>query len=101
VRARLAGQPPPAPFRYVDKGNLATIGRMKAVGEIKGLHLSGTTAWLGWLFVHLLYLTGLQNRILVFVRWTVSFLTRGRGARLITGGADEPEGLSAEAPPTG
>jgi NADH:quinone reductase (non-electrogenic) len=92
IRARLAGRPAPGPFRYVDKDNLATIGRMKAVGEIKGLRLSGTIAWLGWLFIHLFYLTGLQNRILVFIRWTVSFLTRGRGARLITGGPDEPEG---------
>lgn len=91
IRARLAGTPPPPPFRYVDKGNLATIGRMKAVGEIKGLRLSGTIAWLGWLFIHLFYLTGLQNRFLVFTRWTVSFFTHGRGARLITGGDDEPE----------
>lgn len=89
IRARLAGDAPPKPFRYTDKGNLATIGRMKAVGEIRGVRLSGTAAWLGWLFVHLFYLTGLQNRFLVFVRWTVSFLTRGRGARLITGGPDE------------
>ena len=90
VRRRLAGEPAPKPFHYIDKGNLATIGRMKAVGEIKGLHLSGTVAWLGWLFIHLFYLTGLQNRVLVFIRWTVSFLTRGRGARLITGeGHDE------------
>jgi NADH dehydrogenase len=91
LRARLAGAPAPAPFRYADMGYLATIGRMKAVGEFKGLRLSGTIAWLGWLFIHLFYLTGLQNRFLVFVRWTVSFLTRGRGARLITGGDDEPE----------
>ena len=85
VRRRLAGQPAPGPFHYVDKGNLATIGRMKAVGEIKGMRLSGTIAWLGWLFVHLFYLNGLQNRLLVFIRWTVSFMTHGRGARLITG----------------
>ena len=87
VRARLAGTAAPTPFHYVDKGNLATIGRMKAVGEIRGVQLSGTIAWLGWLFIHLFYLTGLQNRIIVFIRWTVSFLTRGRGARLITGEA--------------
>ncbi len=90
IRARRSGAEPPKPFRYVDKGNLATIGRMKAVGEIKGLRLSGTIAWLGWLFIHLLYLTGLQNRVLVFVRWTFSFLTRGRGARLITGRRGRP-----------
>jgi NADH dehydrogenase len=90
VSRRLAGQPVPPPFHYVDKGNLATIGRMKAVGEIRGLRLSGTMAWLGWLFIHLFYLIGLQNRFLVFIRWTGSFITRGRGARLITGeGQDE------------
>ena len=89
IRRRLAGDAAPSPFRYADKGNLATIGRMKAVGEIKGLPLSGTIAWLGWLFIHLFYLTGLQNRVLVLIRWTVSFLTHGRGARLITGGENE------------
>jgi NADH dehydrogenase len=72
------------PFRYVDKGNLATIGRSKAVADIKGLHLSGFVAWAAWLLVHLFYLIGFQNRILVLVRWTFSFLTHGRGARLIT-----------------
>ncbi len=90
IRARLDGAEPPGPFRYTDKGNLATIGRRRAVGEIRGARLSGTIAWLGWLFVHLLYLTGLQNRLIVFIRWTISFLTRGRSARLITGGADDP-----------
>jgi NADH dehydrogenase len=91
VAARLDGDRPPGPFRYHDKGNLATIGRMKAVGLIRGVPLSGTVAWLGWLFIHLFYLTGLQNRVLVFIRWTVSFLTRGRGARLITGADHDPE----------
>jgi NADH dehydrogenase len=62
---------------------------MKAVGEIKGMHLSGTMAWLGWLFIHLFYLIGLQNRVLVFIRWTGSFITKGRGARLITGEGDD------------
>ncbi len=85
IRRRIAGKTPPKPFHYVDKGNLATIGRLKAVGEVKGLQLSGTSAWLGWLVIHLFYLTGLQNRVIVFIRWTVSFLTHGRGARLITG----------------
>jgi NADH dehydrogenase len=88
VKARLAGAEPPGPFRYKDKGNLATIGRLRAVGVIGGVQLTGLMAWLGWLTVHLFYLTGLQNRILVFIRWTISFLTRGRGARLITG--EEP-----------
>jgi NADH:ubiquinone reductase (H+-translocating) len=97
IRARLAGAPPPGPFTYTDKGNLATIGRRRAVGEIRGVRLSGTIAWLGWLFIHLFYLTGLQNRVIVFIRWTVSFLTHGRGARLITGGAEDPVASPASA----
>jgi NADH:ubiquinone reductase (H+-translocating) len=83
IEARLRGATP-SPFRYRDKGNLATIGRAKAVADIKGLQLSGVVAWVTWLFVHLFYLIGLQNRLLVFIRWTISFVTRGRGARLIT-----------------
>jgi NADH dehydrogenase len=82
VRDRLRGQQPP-PFRYRDKGNLATIGRAKAVADIKGLQLSGLFAWLTWLLVHLFYLIGFQNRLLVFIRWTISFVTRGRGERVI------------------
>jgi NADH dehydrogenase len=83
------------PFHYRDKGNLATIGRNRAVADIKGLHLSGRLAWLTWLFVHLFYLIGLQNRLLVFIRWVVSFVTHGRGARLITGMPGRPEQGSA------
>jgi NADH dehydrogenase len=83
IRERLKGREP-APFRYRDKGNLATIGRAKAVADIKGLQLSGFIAWLTWLLVHLFYLIGLQNRLLVFTRWLISFVTRGRGERLIT-----------------
>ena len=71
------------PFHYVDKGNLATIGRSHAVAEIKGLQLSGFLAWLTWLGVHLVYLIGLQNRLLVLLRWMFSYVTRGRGARII------------------
>jgi NADH dehydrogenase len=83
VRDRLAGRPP-APFRYHDKGNLATIGRAAAVADLRGLHLSGFPAWVTWLGVHLFYLVGFQNRLLVLIRWAFSFATRGRGARLIT-----------------
>ena len=83
VRARLSAREP-APFKYRDKGNLATIGRGAAVADIKGLKLGGHLAWLTWLFVHLWYLVGFQNRVLVFIRWTASFATHGRGARLIT-----------------
>jgi NADH:ubiquinone reductase (H+-translocating) len=84
VRRRIAGKPV-KPFRYIDKGNLATIGRARAVAEIKGLHFGGAFAWLLWLGIHIFYLIGFQNRILVLTRWGFSFLTRGRGARLMTG----------------
>ena len=83
VRARLQGGAAP-PFRYFDKGNLATIGRAAAVADVKGLKLSGFLAWITWLVVHLFYLVGFQNRLLVMIRWSISFATRGRGARLIT-----------------
>ena len=83
IRERLA-QRQPGPFRYRDKGSLATIGRARAVADIKGLQLSGFVAWATWLFVHLFYLIGLQNRLIVFIRWTWSFASHGRGARLIT-----------------
>jgi NADH:quinone reductase (non-electrogenic) len=78
----LAGKPSRS-FHYTDKGNLATIGRAKAVADIKGIHLSGAIAWVTWLAVHLWYLVGFQNRLLVFTRWAFSFVTHGRGARLI------------------
>ena len=84
VRERLRSRETP-PFRYRDKGNLATIGRAAAVAEIKGLRLSGFLAWITWLVVHLWYLVGFQNRLLVVVRWSFSFVSHGRGARLITG----------------
>ena len=71
------------PFRYRDKGNLATIGRSRAIADIKGLHFSGFPAWALWLGLHLFYLIGFQNRLLVLTRWTFSYVTRGRGARLI------------------
>jgi len=80
---RLARRPA-KPFTYHDKGSLATIGRKAAVAQIHGAMLSGLLAWLAWLLVHLYFLMGLQNRFIVFVRWTVSFITRGRGSRLIT-----------------
>jgi NADH dehydrogenase len=83
IRDRLRSRETP-PFRYRDKGNLATIGRGAAVADIKGLRLSGLVAWMVWLFVHLYYLVGYQNRLLVLIRWMISFVSHGRGARLIT-----------------
>ncbi len=83
VAARLRSQDAP-PFHYRDKGNLATIGRGAAVADIKPFHLSGLLAWIIWVFVHLWYLIGFENRLLVLVQWFFSFVTHGRGARLIT-----------------
>jgi NADH:ubiquinone reductase (H+-translocating) len=83
VHERLSGNATP-PFHYRDKGNLATIGRARAVADLHVIRVSGALAWLIWLFVHLWYLIGFQNRLLVLIRWAFSFITRGRGARLIT-----------------
>jgi NADH:ubiquinone reductase (H+-translocating) len=71
------------PFRYRDKGNLATIGRARAVADLHTIRLSGFPAWVTWLVVHLWYMIGFQNRLLVMIRWAFSFFTRGRGGRLI------------------
>ena len=88
VRARLQGDEIP-PFHYRDKGNIATIGRAAAVAEIKSLRLSGFLAWITWLVIHLWYLVGFQNRLVVLIRWSFSFVVRSRGARLITQPAEE------------
>jgi NADH dehydrogenase len=91
VLARLNGERPP-PFRYRDKGNLATIGRARAVADLKVIRLSGWPAWITWLAVHLWYLIGFQNRLIVLTRWAISFLTHNRGARLISRGVQpQPE----------
>jgi NADH dehydrogenase len=95
VRDRLRGRAT-RPFRYVDKGDLATIGRSKAVADVKGLRLSGFTAWVTWLVVHLFYLIGFENRLLVLIRWTISFATRGRGARLIVRPPEGPTSHDTE-----
>ncbi|GAC1626908.1 MAG: NAD(P)/FAD-dependent oxidoreductase [Candidatus Acidiferrum sp.] len=87
IRARLKGKQPPPPFHYLNKGDMAVIGRAAAVADIFGLHLSGLPAWLVWLFIHLLYLVEFQSRVVVFIQWGFEFLTFSRGARLITGAA--------------
>lgn len=74
----------PREFKYLDKGQMATIGRKLAVMEFKGLKARGTFAWLAWLFVHIYYLIGFKNRLFVLMQWTWSYLTFSRGARLIT-----------------
>ena len=82
IKARLRGREL-APFRYRDKGNLATIGRARAVADLHAVKLSGFPAWVTWLVVHIWYLIGFQNRILVLIRWAFSFFSRGRGGRVI------------------
>jgi NADH dehydrogenase len=71
------------PFHYNDKGELATIGRARAVGTVKGVPVTGFVAWALWLGVHITYLVGFQNRVLVLTRWAFAYFTRGRGARVI------------------
>ncbi|MBB3206344.1 NADH dehydrogenase [Rhodopirellula rubra] len=71
------------PFHYLDKGQVATIGRRRAVMQSGRLRLKGTLAWLGWLLIHILYLNGFRNRFFVFLSWAWSYVTFGRGARLI------------------
>ncbi|MBE0658389.1 MAG: NAD(P)/FAD-dependent oxidoreductase [Bryobacteraceae bacterium] len=83
IRARLEGKAAPPPFRYLDLGSLATIGRHAAVADLFGVQLKGYLAWLVWLFVHLMHLVDFQNRVVVLIRWAVSYLTFHRGARLI------------------
>jgi NADH dehydrogenase len=84
VWRRLTGRPSRT-FRYVDKGNIATIGRAAAVAMIRGLRLSGLVAWLAWLLVHIFFLIGFRNRFVVLFQWAWAYLTHQRGARLITG----------------
>lgn len=77
-------------FHYWDKGTIATIGRAAAVADFGKLHISGFLAWLSWLFVHIFFLIGFRNRVLVMIQWAWSYLTFERGARLITGGNHLP-----------
>lgn len=84
IRRTLAGEPR-HPFRYADRGSMATIGRGAAVAEIGQVKLKGSVAWLAWLFIHIVFLIGFRNRLLVLLQWTWSYLTWQRGARLITG----------------
>jgi NADH dehydrogenase len=85
IRGALAGRPA-RPFRYFDKGSFAVIGRGAAVGSLLNrVQLSGLGAWLAWLFIHLYFLIGFRNRLLVLIDWAYSYLFFRRGARLITG----------------
>jgi NADH dehydrogenase len=73
------------PFRYRDKGSLATIGRARAVADIKGFRFGGFPAWLAWLGIHIFFLVGFRNRFFVLAGWAWHYLTFRRGARIITG----------------
>ena len=73
------------PFHYVDKGNLATIGRSYAILDFKGIRLTGLLAWVLWLFIHVYYLIGFRNRLVTLFQWAWTYFTYNRGARLITG----------------
>jgi len=83
-------------FRYVNKGDLATIGRFKAVGVLAGRHLSGWFAWWTWLLVHIMYLAGFRNRLVVLLEWGYSLFTYQRGSRLIT--ADHAPAVESRPP---
>jgi NADH dehydrogenase len=85
ILARLRGETQRKPFRYRDRGNMATIGRGAAVADLGRLRLSGHVAWLVWLFIHLVNLIEFENRLLVLVQWAWNYFTWNRGARLITG----------------
>ncbi|MGO9894394.1 MAG: NAD(P)/FAD-dependent oxidoreductase [Bryobacteraceae bacterium] len=74
------------PFHYFNKGNLATVGRNRAVADFGFIHVAGFPAWFLWVFVHLMYIVEFENRLLIFVEWVYNYITRNRGARLITGG---------------
>ncbi len=84
IRSRLAGKPAGKPFRYFDKGSLATISRFSAVASVGRWRLSGFTAWVIWVAVHLFYLVGFKNRVTAVLHWAVSFLGRGRSERVST-----------------
>jgi NADH dehydrogenase len=77
-------------FHYLDKGSLATIGRAAGIAQRGRIHISGYFAWLAWLFVHVFFLIGFRNRIIVLIQWAWSYLTYERGARLITGDTSLP-----------
>jgi|HubBroStandDraft_6_1064221.scaffolds.fasta_scaffold00455_16 NADH dehydrogenase len=84
IKRELRGKPR-RNFHYLNKGNLATIGRAAAVAEFGKVHISGFLAWLSWLFIHIFFLIGFRNRIIVMIQWAWSYFTYERGARLITG----------------
>ncbi|HZH44163.1 MAG TPA: NAD(P)/FAD-dependent oxidoreductase, partial [Lysobacter sp.] len=88
IRARLRGRSP-APFRYRDYGNLATIGRRAAVVDLRGLRFSGAPAWAFWLAAHVFFLIGFRNRLIVLLNWAWAYVTYQRHARIVLGDGGE------------
>jgi NADH:ubiquinone reductase (H+-translocating) len=78
------------PFIYRDKGTLATIGRRRAIAAVAGMKLTGAIAWWAWLLIHIFFLIGFRNRIVVLIEWAWAYFTYERGARLITGERPPP-----------
>jgi NADH dehydrogenase len=99
IAADLAGRPR-SPFRYRDKGSLATIGRARAVADIGRLRFGGFAAWVAWLAIHIFYLIGFRNRVLVLISWAWNYLTFRRGARIITsaGPIKQPDAVPSRTP---
>ena len=94
IAGRVAGQAPPQPFRYFDKGNMAVIGRNFAILESGRAHLSGFIAWLAWAAIHIAFLPQAGNRLIVFTQWAWSYVTKQGGARLILEACVDPAKLS-------
>ena len=91
LRARFANKPAPAPFRYRDYGNLATIGRRAAVVDLHGWKFSGYFAWVFWLIAHVFFLIGFRNRVVVLLDWAMAYWTYQRNARIVLGKANGPD----------
>jgi NADH dehydrogenase len=90
VAAAILSKRPAEPFRYVNKGDMATIGRASAIADFGSFQLTGYLAWLFWLFVHILFLIGFRNRMIVMLHWAFQYFTFNRGARLIAAQGAEP-----------
>jgi len=84
INGRLKGKAPQKPFHYYDKGSMAIISRFRAVAMVGRLRLAGVIAWLMWLGVHLVYITGFKNRVTALLHWAISFVGRGRSERTVT-----------------
>ena len=96
IRARIEGRENPHPFKYFNKGNLATIGRSFAIADFGFARASGFLAWVLWLGVHILYLIGFRNRLLVMLQWAWAYFTYEHGARIITPQMREPQHVPQE-----